>query len=235
MKRLHHVDLLGVSRRDAQSILGNCHSLFNHIRRNMQNVLERTVYDVDQAEQNRHLDQQGQTARHWVVVLLLVKLHHLFIESLLIIGIAFLYCFHFGLKLDHRQAVFMLLNRKRIEQQPDQQREQHERDKITDRAVVGKQVDKLITGPHDVAERRADYIINELHDLHITSILSQMRLLFGRFFRNIVDAAFVEGIASQNTPNRQKPALACSKTQDCRIGIFGAGRIEPTAGRLERG
>ncbi len=113
------------------------------------------INNVDQAEQNGELDQHRETSRHRIVVLLLIELHHLFIETFFIIPIFFLKFLHSGAEHLHLNHRLLLLNRKRHQKNTHNQGKQDQRN--------GVDRDHLIAGPHNPAKRPANDQINQLH------------------------------------------------------------------------
>ena len=94
----------------------------------LRDVLLRVTQDVEEGEEDRQLHQEGQATRERVDLVLLVELHHLFVELLAVVLVLRLKRLISGCTRCIAIIERRLLGRERVEQQHDREREQDDRD-----------------------------------------------------------------------------------------------------------
>ena len=104
---------------------------------------------VEQGEEDRHLQDQGETRTHGVDLVLLVELHHLLIEDFSIALVLLLERLDLGLQLLHAPHALELTVGQRDEHDTDQDREKH----YGPAPVVGEAIEELEDGVKYTGER----------------------------------------------------------------------------------
>ncbi len=122
--------------------------------RRLRDVLVRLAHHPEQREEHRHLDQEGKTTRQRVDLVLLVELHHLFVELGAVVLVLRLELLDLRLRPLHRHHRLGLLGREREHHQHHEDREQDDRDpEVRDDAVEERQdrPEEVVDGVEDGA------------------------------------------------------------------------------------
>ena len=170
----HLLDDVGVPRHlreaDAQSFHGTACGI-DGVRTDVEDALQRTVHDLDDAEHDKEVDQHRHTAGRGLIAIILLELHQLFLLLVGLVLVLFLDVRDHRLECRHLGHALLLVELQRDAEQAD---DDGEDDDVP--AVVR---DEVVDPLHHIAERYTE----DVQNIHVSVHSAPPVVRDGYFYR----------------------------------------------------
>ncbi len=189
---------------------------------------------VEEAEEDRDLEEHRKAAHERVGLFLPVELHHLLLERLPVTLVLLLQLLHLGLERLHRPLRLDLLDEDREQDHPDGDHQEEDRQ---DPGPVGAEdrggrnpdgVPDRMPGQQDPRNRVVDPVETQFSGSSHVGSSAAARL------RHRVVSTRVKWVAARQPPDRQRGPPERTVPRHRLQGVRAARRVEPTAGRQRR-